>query len=268
MGKDKLESRCGFLSINIENVSKVFTRDNKEYKVLDSINFNIEEGEFLCLLGPSGCGKSTLLNIMAAFDKPTEGRILIEGIEVGRPKINRVTIFQDYGLLSWRNVEKNIQLGLESLKISKTEKEKLTKKYIELVGLEKFKKYYPSELSGGMKQRVAIARALAVTPEILFMDEPFGALDPITRIKLQEDILEIWKTEKTTIIFVTHDVEEAIYLGSKIVIMSPHPGRVRKIINNDIEKPTSRTSSEFYKLKDEIYKILETNTSSNLEYYI
>lgn len=254
--------------INIENVSKTFNKDDKENKALNNINLPIKKGEFICLLGQSGCGKSTLLNMLAGFDKPTEGKIVIDGEDVTKPRIDRVTIFQNYGLLPWRNVDKNIKLGLESLKKSKKEKNDIAEKYIKLVGLEKYKKLFPLELSGGMQQRVAIARALAVKPEILFMDEPFGALDPITRKKLQEDITEIWKKEKNTIIFVTHDVEEAVFLASKIVVMSPNPGKIKEIIDNNKAKPIIRTSVEFYDMKDKILKILEDNHNKNVEYYI
>ncbi|WP_294372998.1 ABC transporter ATP-binding protein [uncultured Clostridium sp.] len=255
-------------SIEIKNVTKIFKSDNKEYKALDNINLKIDEGEFVCLLGPSGCGKSTLLNMIAGFEKPTEGQILIDNEEVDKPRIDRLTIFQDYGLLPWRSVEKNVELGLESLKIPKKERKEISEKYIKLVGLEKFKNHHPSELSGGMKQRVAIARALASRPKILFMDEPFGALDPITRIKLQEDILKIHKEEKMTVIFVTHDVEEAVYLGSKIVILSPNPGKITKVMENDLSRTDERSSSSFYLKKDEIFHILEQNLNKNVEFYI
>lgn len=254
--------------IDVSNVTKIFKSDNTEHKALDNINLQIEKGEFICLLGPSGCGKSTLLNMMAAFDKPTEGKISIDGEEVSKPNIERVTIFQNYGLLPWRTVEKNIELGLETLKLSKKERKESVEKYIELVGLKDFKNHFPTELSGGMQQRVAIARALAVKPKILFMDEPFGALDPITRKKLQEDIIEIWKKEKMTIIFVTHDVEEAIYLGTKIVLMSPNPGKIKQIIDNELPKPVDRVSINFYDLKDEILRLFEENHKENIEYYI
>lgn len=254
--------------INIENVSKSFNQDENELKVLNNINLPIEEGEFVCLLGQSGCGKSTILNMLAAFDKPTEGKISIENVEVTKPRIDRVTIFQNYGLLPWRNVEKNVKLGLESLNKSKKEKQEIADKYIKLVGLEKFKKSFPIELSGGMQQRVAIARALAVKPKILFMDEPFGALDPITRKKLQEDIKELWKTEKNTIIFVTHDVEEALFLASKIVIMTPNPGRIKAVIDNSNTENIDKFSSGFYDRKDKILAILEENNNDKIEYYI
>lgn len=255
-------------NIEINNISKVFKSDNKEYRALDNINLKIEEGEFVCLLGPSGCGKSTLLNMIAGFEKPTEGEILIDNEKVDKPRIDRLTIFQDYGLLPWRSVEKNVELGLESLKILKEKRKEISRKYIELVGLEKFKNHYPSELSGGMKQRVAIARALASKPKILFMDEPFGALDPITRVKLQEDILNIHKEEKMTIIFVTHDVEEAVYLASKIVILSPNPGKITKVIENNRSNTNDRSSSSFYLKKDEIFHILEQNLNKDVEFYI
>ena len=255
-------------NIEINNISKVFKSDNKEYRALDNINLKIEEGEFVCLLGPSGCGKSTLLNMIAGFEKPTEGEILIDNEKVDKPRIDRLTIFQDYGLLPWRSVEKNVELGLESLKIPKEKRKEISRKYIELVGLEKFKNHYPSELSGGMKQRVAIARALASKPKILFMDEPFGALDPITRVKLQEDILNIHKEEKMTIIFVTHDVEEAVYLASKIVILSPNPGKITKVIENNMSNTNDRSNSSFYLKKDEIFHILEQNLNKDVEFYI
>lgn len=255
-------------SININHVTKIFNSNNKDYTALDDAHLQIKEGEFVCLLGPSGCGKSTLLNMMAGFEKPTKGEILIDGEKVDKPQIDRLTIFQDYGLLPWRSVEKNIQLGLETLKIPKDERKKISDKYISLVGLEKFKNHHPSELSGGMKQRVAIARALAAKPKVLFMDEPFGALDPITRIKLQEDIIRIWQEEKMTIIFVTHDVEEAVFLASKIVIMSPNPGKVTHVLENDLPRPVDRNSTDFYLKKDVIFHLLEQNAQQKLEYFI
>ncbi|CDM67563.1 ABC transporter [Clostridium bornimense] len=253
------------MSIKVEGVSKVF---NDKIKVLDNINIDIDEGDFVCLLGPSGCGKSTLLNMMAAFDKPTDGKIYINGIEVDKPTIERVTIFQNYGLLPWRNVEKNIEFGLETLKLPKVERKVVAEKYMRLVGLEKFKNHYPHQLSGGMQQRVAIARALAVKPKILFMDEPFGALDPIIRSNLQEEVRNIWREEGITIVFVTHDVEEAVYLGNKIIIMSPHPGRIREVINRENQQLIEKSSEEFYQLKSTIINILEENSRDGIEYYI
>ena len=177
--------------IHIENAGKTFVENGQEFRALTDVNLDIEKGEFICLLGPSGCGKSTLLNAIAGFDLVNEGSITIDGKEVTGPSTKNVTIFQNYGLLPWRTVEKNVALGLENKKISKDERAKIVRTYLEMVKLENFSKSYPRQLSGGMKQRVAIARALAVEPDILFMDEPLGALDAITRMKLQDDILDI-----------------------------------------------------------------------------
>lgn len=252
------------MEISVKNLSKVYKRDKNINKVLDNINFDVEKGEFVCVLGPSGCGKSTLLNIMAAFEKPSNGEVIIEGKAVQKPSVERVTIFQDYGLLPWRNVEKNVELGLESLKISKEKRKEISSRFIDLVGLTNFKKHHPNELSGGMKQRVAIARALAVSPKVLFMDEPFGALDPIIRMKMQEDIIKIWQEENTTIVFVTHDVDEAVYLADKIIIMEPNPGRVKKIIKSDLVRNRDKNSEDFIKLKNTVLKELGVSVEDML----
>ena len=183
------------MQIEVKNLSIIFEQDEKKMTALKDISLDIKKGEFVCLLGPSGCGKSTLLNAMAGFLKPTEGSITIDRKEVKQPSISYVTIFQNYGLLPWRTVERNVTLGLESKKVPKEEQKKIARKYIEMVGLKGNEKKRPRQLSGGMQQRVAIARALAVNPEILFMDEPFGALDAITRMKLQDDILNICQTK-------------------------------------------------------------------------
>lgn len=253
------------MGIKIKDLVKSY---NNEKIILDNINLEIEDGEFVCLLGSSGCGKSTLLNIIAAFEKPTSGQVLIDNEEVKKPSIERMSIFQNYGLLPWRTVEKNIHLGLETLKLSKKEIKNRTDELLDLVNLKEHSHKFPYELSGGQQQRVGIARALAVKPKILFMDEPFGALDPITRRTLQDELIEIWKREKTTIIFVTHDIEEAIILGSKIVIMEPNPGKIKTIINNKIKKPINKEESDFYDLKEKIFKILEFKSNENIEYFI
>ena len=205
--------------IEIQNAGKKFIQNGKEFTALENVSLSIEKGEFICLLCPSGCGKSTLLNAIAGFEPVTEGSIKIDGNEVKEPSVKNVTIFQNYGLLPWRSVLKNVELGLESKKIPKEERKKIAEKYIDLVGLSNFRNSHPRQLSGGMQQRVAIARALAVDPDIIFMDEPFGALDAITRIKLQDDIRKISRDEKKTIIFVTHDIEEAVYLADRIVVL-------------------------------------------------
>ena len=195
------------------NLKKYYKMDNYTVKAVDNINLNINNHEFIAIVGSSGSGKSTLLNAMAGFLKPTSGEIKIEYQIVQKPSMKYVTIFQNYGLLPWRTVQKNVELGLETQKYSKEKKAKIASHYLKMVGLEHAAKKRPAQLSGGMQQRVAIARALAVEPDILFMDEPFGALDAITRMKLQTDILEIAQDTKKTVVFVTHDIEEAVFLA-------------------------------------------------------
>jgi len=198
--------------ILINEVSReYFFKDKGVTVALEKIDMEIEKGEFVCLLGPSGCGKSTLLNLIAGFDVPTSGVIKINGEIVTKPSKNRIMIFQNYGLLPWRTVLKNVELGLEGEKLTKKERRFIAEEYIELVGLSAYKNHYPVQLSGGMQQRVALARALAVDPEILLMDEPFGALDAMTRMTMQDEIERIWKEKKKTILFVTHDIEEAFF---------------------------------------------------------
>ena len=228
--------------IEVQNVNKKFLQNGKEFTALDDVSLSIEKGEFICLLGPSGCGKSTLLNAIAGFDRISSGSIKIDGKEVTEPSVRNVMIFQHYGLLPWRNIQKNVELGLESQKdISKEERAKIAEKYIELVGLSKFKKSYPKQLSGGMQQRVSIARALAVNPDILFMDEPFGALDAITRMKLQDD---------------------------RIVVMTPNPGKIKSIVTVRLGRHRDRTSGDFLKMRDRIFDIFHMKPDNNIEYVI
>lgn len=256
------------MQIEVKNLSIKFKQNEKDTTALKDVSLGIEKGEFVCLLGPSGCGKSTLLNSMAGFLKPTEGIITIDGKEVAQPSVSYVTIFQNYGLLPWRNVEQNVALGLETQKVPKDEQKRITRKYIEMVGLKGSEKKRPKELSGGMQQRVAIARALAVNPEILFMDEPFGALDAITRMKLQDDILEICRTAQKTIVFVTHDIEEAIYLADRVVIFDANPGRIKAVLKIPLGKYRDRTSEDFLAIRDKIFEIFHMKKGENIEYYI
>lgn len=254
--------------IEIKNASKKFQQNGSVFIAFQDVNLSIQKGEFICLLGPSGCGKSTLLNVIAGFDTVTDGSVKIDEKEVTEPSQKNVTIFQNYGLLPWRNVLKNVELGLESKKISKDERRKIAEKYIDLVGLSDFKKSHPKQLSGGMQQRVAIARALAVDPDIIFMDEPFGALDAITRIKLQNDILKIAKEEQKTIIFVTHDIEEAVYLADRIVVMTPNPGKIKSIVNVPIHGLRDRTRGDFLHVRNKIFEIFNMKYEPNIEYII
>ena len=260
--------------IEIQDATKIYEkpggfRSSKEsFTALDHISLQIEKGEFICLLGPSGCGKTTLMNSIAGFETLTEGSITIDGQKVKAPSEKYVTIFQNYGLLPWRTVEKNVELGLETLKVPKQERKQIAMKYLQLVGLENFAKRHPAQLSGGQQQRVAIARGLAVDPEILFMDEPFGDLDAITSYKLQDDLLHITKSQNKTVIFVTHDIDEAVFLADKIVVMSPNPGRIKAVIPIGLGSHRDRTGGDFLQLRDKVFRIFNMKEEDNTEYYI
>lgn len=254
--------------IEVKEVSVTYKQKGEEFQALDNVSLSIEKGEFICLLGPSGCGKSTLLGTMAGFEHPSAGTVMIDGESVEKPSIHYITIFQNYGLLPWRTVSGNVELGLETKKIPKEQRKEIAQKYINLVGLSGAEKKHPYQLSGGMQQRVAIARALAVNPEILFMDEPFGALDAITRMKLQEDILNICKEEGKTIIFVTHDIEEAVFLADRIVVMDANPGRIKSIVTVKMPVHRDRTSDDFLVARDKVFDIFHMKQSDEIEYYI
>ena len=254
--------------IEITDVSRVYHKNAAEFHALHHVSLAIERGEFICLLGPSGCGKSTLLAALAGFDRVTSGSIRIAGEEVRTPHIKNVTIFQNYGLLPWRTVEKNVELGLESLGTPPAERTEVARKYLAVVGLERFAHSHPPELSGGMQQRVAIARALAVDPDIIFMDEPFAALDAITRMGLQDEISDICRNEGKTIIFVTHDIDEAVVLADRVVVMTPNPGQVRCVIPVDLHGRRDRTSADFLHIRDRIFAAFEMKPKDGTEYYI
>ncbi len=256
------------VQIQVKDVSQRYMQKGAEFQALSHVNLDISKGEFICLLGPSGCGKTTLLNAMAGFVPVAEGSITIDGKPVKKPSIQYVTIFQNYGLLPWRTVQQNVQLGLESKRLSKAEIRDTASHYLELVGLESFKNHHPHQLSGGMQQRVAIARALAVDPEILFMDEPFGALDALTRIKLQDEVARIQSTQKKTVIFVTHDIEESVYLADRIVVMTPNPGKIKTIIPVELGRPRDRTSVDFFRLRDHVFREFGMGEEDSTEYFI
>lgn len=257
------------MDISISQVSReYFLKDKGKTTALHNVNLAIQQGEFICLLGPSGCGKSTLLNLIAGFDRPTSGQIRINGEVITKPSENRVTIFQNYGLLPWRNVLRNVELGLEAKKIAKKERRRIAEEYLELVGLAAYKNHYPAQLSGGMQQRVVLARALAVDPEILLMDEPLGALDAMTRMSMQDEIERLWQEKKKTIIFVTHDIEEAVFLADRIVIMSSSPGRVKSIIKVPLARKRDRTGTDFLKIRDRVFAEFGLKDSVELDYYL
>lgn len=244
------------VKVKIDNVKKIYNGRNGEMVALNGVSLDICDNEFVCVVGPSGCGKSTLLNIIAGLHKPTSGTIYVDGKEVDGPGSERGVVFQQYALFPWLTVRKNIEFGLKLKGIKKEEIAKITNKYLKMVELEDFADSYPKELSGGMKQRVAIARAYAVNPEVLLMDEPFGALDAQTRTQLQSELLRTWENERKTCFFITHDVDEAIILAQRVVIMSARPGRVKEIVNIDIPYPRTqetKMTKEFLELKNYIW---------------
>ncbi|MFT5687989.1 MAG: NitT/TauT family transport system ATP-binding protein [Planctomycetota bacterium] len=240
--------------IVFESVSKSFVKKGVALDVLEDINLAVGESEFVCLLGPSGCGKSTLLNIAGGFEKPSQGTVAIDGQQVHGPDPRRVFVFQEYGIFPWSSVWDNIALGLRHL--SKEKQHEIAAQVIELVGLEGFEKAYPGELSGGMKQRVEVARALAVSPDVIYMDEPFGALDSLTRLTMRSELVRIWRDQKPTILFVTHDVDEAIQLAERIVVFSARPGRIAGVEHVKMGHPRDITSPEYAKIKSRLYGLL------------
>jgi len=245
--------------IEISDVTKSYETKEGNFLALDSVSLNIERNEFICVVGPSGCGKTTLLNMIAGLHQPTTGFVKVRGEKVSGPGKGKGVIFQQYGLYPWLTVQKNVEFGLKMKKVPKDERRETALKYIKLVGLDKFAKSYPKELSGGMKQRVAIARAYATNPDILLLDEPFGALDAQTRAQLQENLLDTWEAERKTCFFITHDVEEAVLLATRIVIMSASPGRIKEIVNVKLPYPRNQKTKltpEFNELKNSIWNMV------------
>ncbi len=238
--------------LQAEHIHMVFTRDGKSTSVLNDISLTVAEGEFVCLLGPSGCGKSTLLSTMAGFLSPTSGEITIDGEAVHGPDPRRIFVFQERGVFPWLTVEGNIAFGLFHLPAA--ERQQRVAHYIKMVGLEGFEKAYPPALSGGMKQRLEVARALAVNPDMLFLDEPFGALDSITRLVMRGELLRIWQAERKTIIFVTHDIDEAVQLADRVVVMSARPATIQQIVDIDIPHPRDISSARYLELRDGIFQ--------------
>ncbi len=245
------------IKLSIQNVKKTYMGRSGEVVALNGVSLDIAENEFITVVGPSGCGKSTLLNIIAGLLDATSGKVLCDGKEVKGTGPERGVVFQQYALFPWLTVEKNVRFPLDMKGIKGAEADAIVDKYIHMVGLEHFRSHYPKELSGGMKQRVAIARAYAGNPEVLLMDEPFGALDAQTRTQLQQELLDMWEKERKTCFFITHDVDEALILGQRVVIMSARPGRIKSILPVDIPYPRdqrTKMSGRYLELKNHIWE--------------
>lgn len=272
--------------ISIQHVQKSFRikrnlshlkEDVQPVSALQNIHLDVQQGEFMVIVGPSGCGKSTLLDLLAGLTKPNSGQILLDGKPIVGPNLDRGIVFQQYALFPWKTTLGNVEFGLETKGVGRKEQKRIAMEYIQLVGLAGFEHRYPHELSGGMKQRVAIARSLAYDPEVLLMDEPFAALDAQTRETLQTELLRIWETTKKTIIFITHGIEEAVYLGQRVAVMTSRPGTIKEIIEVPFQARTTeedlRADPEFVRirhhiwdlLKDEVHRAQEQEKSKSLQ---
>ncbi|MBV8796919.1 MAG: ABC transporter ATP-binding protein [Hyphomicrobiales bacterium] len=252
--------------IQIQSVGKNFAvktsrkGSDEAFVALENINLEIKAGEFFVIVGPSGCGKSTLLDLLGGLTRPTSGRILIGGAPVTGPALDRGLVFQQYALFPWRTAQKNVEFGLEAKGVPARERADCAKRFLDMVGLAEFCDRYPHELSGGMKQRVAIARSLAYDPDVLLMDEPFAALDAQTRENLQGELLRIWEQSGKTIVFITHGIDEAVYLGQRVAIMTSRPGRIKQVIEIPLASRSRdedlRATPEFSRLRHEVWSLL------------
>lgn len=254
-----LEAHVASSKILVEHIDKVYTSNKKSVKAIEDVSIDIQDNDFVCIVGPSGCGKSTLLRMLAGLDFPTAGQIIVNDRKVTGPGPDRGMVFQTYTLFPWMTVEENIKFGLKIKKLPKEKQQEIADRYLEIIGLTKFAKSYPKELSGGMKQRVAIARALANQPEVLLMDEPFGALDPHTKSMMQLLMREIWEKEHPTVVFITHDIDEAVFLANKVYVMSARPGKVIKEVNVYLphkRKLELKDTPEFIKIRKGINDLL------------
>lgn len=239
--------------IELRNISVYYESAGNSVTALQNISFSVEPAEFLCVVGQSGCGKTTMLNIVAGFLKPTQGEILISGKTVTGKGLDRGIVFQDFAqLFPWRTAQRNIEFGLEMKGIAKEERAEIALRFLRLVNLDKFARSYPHELSGGMQQRVAIARALAYNPAVLLMDEPFAALDALTREEMQRFLVDVWRETKKTVVYVTHNVAEAVYLADRVIVFSPHPGTVKAQVKITLPRPRDTLSVEFLEYQKEI----------------
>jgi sulfonate transport system ATP-binding protein len=253
--------------IEIQEVSKTFTLEGKSIPALGHINISIRSGEFVSIVGKSGCGKSTLLRIISGLENASTGQVLIGDRRVERASVMTGLVFQEPRLFPWLTVAQNIEFGIHG-ELSRDERRQAVSQHIDLVGLNGFAKAYPRQLSGGMQQRVSIARSLINKPGVLLLDEPFGALDALTRINMQNEVLRIWQSYDATMALVTHDVDEAIFLSDRIFVMSERPGTISKVIDVDIPRPRERSGARFMEIRREIFTMFFTNSAISIEYYI
>jgi ABC-type nitrate/sulfonate/bicarbonate transport system ATPase subunit len=251
--------------ISVRGITKTYlTQSGELVEALKPITLEVGSGEFLVLVGPSGCGKSTLLNILAGFGEATAGEAFVSGERITGPDIDRGMVFQSYALFPWRDVLGNVEFGLEQKGIPRRERREIALKYLQMVGLKSFANKEVDELSGGMKQRVAIARAFATEPSIIFMDEPFGALDALTRRLLQHELLRLWQENRKTVVFVTHSVPEAVYLGDRVAVMTARPGEIKTTFKVDLPHPRDTTSDVFRDIEQRIYLQLDDELARSL----
>ena len=242
--------------LTISGVSRFFESETGTVEALRDINLDVFDKEFMCFIGPSGCGKTTLLRIVAGLDQPTSGEVLLDGKVIKSPDPERGMVFQEYSLFPWRTIIDNVAFGLEIKGVPKKERYEIARKYLKMVGLEAFEQSYSYELSGGMRQRVAIVRALANDPKVLLMDEPFGSVDAQTRNLLQGVLLRIWGEERKTVLFITHSIDEAVYLADRVVVLSARPGQIREILEIDLERPRQRTSVDVNVIRERLLGLL------------
>jgi len=253
--------------LNLSHVNKVYTIKKKEIPVLSDVNLEVGDGEFVTIVGSSGCGKSTLLKLIVGLEKASEGSIILEGQEVIKPSEKVGIVYQEARLFPWLTVEENIAFGI-SRGVGAQERKQRIDEYIALTGLEGFNRALPKQLSGGMQQRVSIARALVGNPEILLLDEPFGALDALTRILMQNEIMRIWQKHRATMILVTHDIDESIFLSDRIVVLSERPGHIKEIINVDLPRPRDRSNDTFAAIRKQIYQEFFHDSDIDIEFYL
>jgi ABC-type nitrate/sulfonate/bicarbonate transport system ATPase subunit len=231
-----------------------------ELEVLNNINLTIEKGEFAAIVGPSGCGKSTILRMFSGLENASEGQVLADGEPINGPHAERSLIFQEHALYPWRTVEQNVGFGMELAGVPAAERKSRIKDILEKVGLDGFQTYYPHQLSGGMRQRASIARALVLNPEVLLLDEPYGALDAITRLTMQNELIKLWRGTGKTMLLITHDIDEAVYLADTIYVMSPRPARFVKILKADMPRPRNRNGADFVSMRQQIMDALDIGT--------